>query len=153
MIGKLARTGYRIAHRVRHNWWKLRGAPLRGVSIIARDMDGQLLLVRHSYGPDGWYFPGGGIKRGEAPEAAAARELKEEAGCEAVSLQHVGDVEEILSGSPHTAHLFTAVTEDVPRPDRREVVEARFFPTHSLPEPLSPRTRTRLELWQTNRTG
>ena len=148
MIAGLARFAYRVAHRLRHRWRRWRGTPLRGVSIIARDIDGQVLLVRHSYGPDGWYFPGGGLKRGEAPEAAAKRELLEETGCEALSLRHVGDLEENLSGSPHTAHLFTAITEDVPRPDRREVVEARFFPTHSLPEPLSPRTRARLDFWQ-----
>jgi len=36
----------------------------------------------------------------------------------------------------------------VPKPDRREVVEARFFPTHSLPEPLSPHTSARLRFFQ-----
>ena len=60
----------------------------------------------------------------------------------------VGQFEEEVSGSPHTAHIVTCVTHDVPRPDRREVVEARFFPTHSLPEPLSPHTAARLRFFQ-----
>ena len=47
-----------------------------------------------------------------------------------------------------TALEFAGVVDAVPKVDGREVVEARFFPVHSLPEPLSPRTRTRLALWQ-----
>jgi len=60
----------------------------------------------------------------------------------------VGEIEEELSNAPHRAHLFAGVVDAVPKVDGREVVEARFFPVHSLPEPLSPRTRTRLALWQ-----
>ena len=37
------------------------------------------LLVYHSYLPS-WYFPGGGMKRGESLVAAARREAYEEAG-------------------------------------------------------------------------
>lgn len=148
MIGALHRQAYRIAHRIRHRWRRWRGTPIEGVAIIARDLNGQVLLVRHSYGPQGWYFPSGGIKRGETRVDAAIRELREETGCEALGIQPIGRIEEELSGSPHTSHVFTATTHDTPRPDRREIVEARFFPTHSLPEPLSPRTRARLELWQ-----
>ena len=36
----------------------------------------------------------------------------------------------------------------MPRPDGREIVEARFFPLHSLPEPMLDRTRERLAAWQ-----
>ena len=121
----------RVAHTLRHRWRQWRKTPLEGVSMIARDLDGRVLLVRHSYGPRAWYFPGGGIRKGETPEEAAGRELKEETGCECDGV-----------------FLVTCVTHDVPRPDRREVVEARFFPTHSLPEPLSPHTAARLRFFQ-----
>ena len=86
------------------------------------------------------------------PEAAAHRELREETDCEIRSLKLVGTFEETLSGATHTAHLFEGVTEDMPRADGREVIEARFFPTHSLPEPLSPHTRERLKMWQARKS-
>ena len=73
----LHRAALKLAHRLRHHWRKVRRTTPDGVSVIAHDLEGQILLVRHSYGPDGWYFPGGGIARGEAPEdfrvAALAR--------------------------------------------------------------------------------
>lgn len=116
--------------------------------MIARDIHGSLLMVRLSYAEAGWSFPGGGAKRGEQMATAAARELVEETGCEAQGVKLVGLMRETLSGSPHTAHIFSCVTEDMPRPDRREVVEARFFPAHSLPHPMSDRTKARLALWQ-----
>lgn len=138
-----------LAHRLRHRWRIWRGVPIEGVTMIACDIEGRVLMVRHSYGPPGWFLPGGGLRRGESPESGAIRELAEETGCEATGVRSLGTLAESLSGSPHTAHVFTCVTQDVPRPDRREVAEARFFPTHSLPEPLTDRTRARLAL----RTG
>lgn len=147
----LHRLALTIGHRLRHHWRKFRGVTGEGVSVIARDFDGQILLVRHSYGPQGWYFPGGGIGRKETPEQAAHRELREETDCAIDGLKLLGIIEEELSGAPHRAHVFEGVVDAVPRADGREVVEARFFPTHSLPEPLGPRTRARLELWQARR--
>ncbi len=143
----LHRALLRAAHRVRHHWRRLRGVTSDGVTVIATDLEGRILLVRHSYGPDLWYFPGGGLRRGECPKAAAQRELAEETACTVSALNPIGVLDEVLSGASHRVHVFAAITADVPRPDGREVVDARFFPTHSLPEPLSPRTRARIEMW------
>ena len=52
---------------------------LLGVSAIAENEQGRVLLVRHSYTP-GWTLPGGGVDHGEPPEAAMIRELREEVG-------------------------------------------------------------------------
>ena len=91
---------------------------------------------------------GGGKRRSETPEQAALRELKEETGCTVSGLMAVGIIDEELAGAPNRTHLFDGVVDAVPQPDGREIVEARFFPTHSLPEPLSKRTRARFALWQ-----
>ena len=144
----LHRQALKIGHRLRHHWCRVSGRTGVGVSIVARDLNGRVLLVRHSYGPEGWYFPGGGKRRSETPEQAALREIKEETGCTVSGLVGVGIIDEELAGAPHRAHVFDGVVDAVPQPDGREIVEARFFPTHSLPEPLSKRTRARFALWQ-----
>lgn len=148
MIGALHRSALRIAHALRHRWRCWRKTPLAGVTMIARDRDDRLLLVRLSYAEAGWSFPGGGARRGETMAAAAVRELAEETGCAADKVKLTGCMEETLSGSPHTAHVFTCLTDDMPRPDGREVVEARFFPVHSLPHPMTERTQARLAFWR-----
>ena len=151
MPASLHRTALRWAHRVRHRWRRLRKQPLAGVSVLVTDLEGRLLLVRHSYGPQGWALPGGGIDKGETPEAAARREVAEEVGCILDHVQVVDMIEETISGAPHTAYLMMGRTMDRPRPDQREVIEARFFPRHSLPEPQTARTRARIAAWKAKR--
>ena len=144
----LHRAVLRLGYRLRHRWRRLARPRLAGVSVFVTDLDGRLLLVRHSYGSDGWALPGGGIERGESPEEAARREIREEVGCAIEGVRVLDQLEETLSGAPHTAWLVAGRTQDHPRPDRREIVEARFFPTHSLPEPLTRLTRSRIATWR-----
>lgn len=141
-----------LAHVLRHYWRRWRKVPIAGVSVIVTNLGGDVLLLKHSYGPDVWGLPGGGLGKGEDPMAAAQRELREELGVELVRLEPVGTLEEVLSGSPHTAHIFTGVCDRQPQPDRREVTEARFFPSHSLPEPLGRTTRDRIAVWKARGT-
>lgn len=144
----LHRVALRWAHRIRHHWRKHTGQPLAGVSVLVTDLEGRLLLVRHSYGPQGWALPSGGMKKGETPEAAACREVAEELRCTLEDVQVIDTIEETLSGAPHTAYLVTGRTLDRPRPDKREVVEAKFCPIHSLPEPQTALTRARIAAWK-----
>ncbi|NMW32217.1 NUDIX domain-containing protein [Altererythrobacter sp. RZ02] len=136
------------AHNVRHFWRVWRKQKIEGCTVIVTNPRGEVLLLRHSYGPKGWGLLGGGLDRNEAPEAAAFRELREEIGCEATVMTRLGTMAEEISGSPHIAHVFTTMIDAVPVPDQREIVEAKFFPAHSLPEPLGVITRRRLDLWR-----
>lgn len=139
-----------LAHRIRRRWRAWRKVPLAGCSVIVTRTDRAVLLVRHSYGSGDWSLPGGGLGRGEAPEAGARRELAEELGLIADRMHAVATLEETISGSPHTAHLFHCISDDPPRIDAREIVEARFFAFDSLPQPLSSITRRRLDLWRSS---
>jgi len=50
-----------------------------GVHALLVDRDGRVLVARHSY-TGGLSLPGSGVKRGEPPERAILRELREELG-------------------------------------------------------------------------
>ena len=50
-----------------------------GVAGAVIDEHGRILLVKHRYNP-GWRLPGGGVNRGEPPQDAVLRELREEVG-------------------------------------------------------------------------
>lgn len=141
-----------LAHAVRHYWRRWRKAPIAGVSVIITNLGGDVLLLKHSYGPDVWGLPGGGIAAGEDPLEAARREVREELGIELARIEPIGKLEEVLSGSPHTAYLFAATCDQRPQPDGREVTVARFFPSHSLPEPLGSITRARIAAWKARGT-
>lgn len=143
----LHRAALRVAHVLRHFLRRIIRLPLRGVSLIVRDERARILLVRHSYGPDRWALPGGGCKRGEEPQAAAMRELHEEVGLTAKDIELLSVIQEVISGSPHTAFVFAARAEGELRPDRREIVKAQFFAAGEMPGELSALTRRRLALW------
>ncbi len=147
----LHRHAYRVAFRLRNRWLYWRGRPIAGCTMIARDDAGRVLLVRHSYGSGLWAFPGGGLNRGEQPLAAAIREFAEELGCAVTDPRHVGTLEEDYHGVRNTAHIFTGLIAGPPRPDMREIVEARFFAVDELPHGTSCTVHVRLALLEQQR--
>lgn len=144
----LHRLAYRLAHWLRVRWLRWSGRTIHGASMIARDGAGRVLLVRHSYGSRLWAFPGGGLDRGEDPLAGAVREFAEELGCSVTSPVHLGTLEENFHGAHNVAHVFSGLIAGEPRPDMREIVEARFFAPDDLPQGLSRTVRPRLALLQ-----
>ena len=109
---------------------------LPSVTILVFDQRGRVLLLRHSaHGL--WVAPGGMIEPGEAPEAAALREMKEETG---LSVELTGLLGVYGGGSEfqvrypngdEVAYVMTVyhaqVTSGALEPDGAEVLEARFF--------------------------
>jgi 8-oxo-dGTP pyrophosphatase MutT (NUDIX family) len=143
---RLRRAAYRVAYRL---LWlaalvrRPRGQGAKAILVC----DGEVLLVRHSYGPKRWEMPGGGVKRGEEPLAALRRELLEELGLEISAAVALG----IRSGpgrvSAHRTHLYRV---DLPsravRADPVEIVEARWCDPNVPPRPLGSLVRETLRL-------
>jgi ADP-ribose pyrophosphatase YjhB (NUDIX family) len=131
----------RIAFRV--GYWLLRvEAPLlrrpgHGVKCLLT-RDGEVLLVRHTYGPRRvWRVPGGRSRRGEEGSAAAAREMHEELGLEDLAWRELATLELRLDGRRVTVECLHADVGQRPlRLDAAEIAEARYFPVGELPERL-----------------
>src|SRR5690349_9705025 len=103
------------------------------MAIVERD-DGAVLLVRHSYRRK-WGVPGGLLKRGEHPDVALRREVKEEVG---VDVDVLGEPAVVVDPDPQRVDLvFRArVRGDgaEARPISAEILEVRWFPADELPE-------------------
>jgi len=101
---------------------RLQGPRRRATAVVTRD--GRLLVVRDR-GFRHFSLPGGGVRNGEQPEVAAARELREETNLEAVSvspLPHCG-----TSDIFNTYHVFLIETRGELRIDPVELGEALWW--------------------------
>ena len=109
-ILRLRRTAYRVAYRLL--WLAALVRRPRGQGAKAALVcDGEVLLVRQSYGPARWELPGGGIRRGEEPLAALQRELEEELGLSISAAVPLAVRPGPGRSSAHRTHLFRV---DVP---------------------------------------
>jgi 8-oxo-dGTP pyrophosphatase MutT (NUDIX family) len=137
------RLGYRAAHTALRAYWRVVKPHTRGVKCVVREGDA-VLFVRHAYGDrTAWELPGGGIKRGEEPRDAAAREAREELGLDLDDWRALGAVEARGYGKHTTVICFEG------RPDGRaltidrgEIEEARWFDVGDPPPRLGLDART-----------
>jgi len=107
-----------------------------GVRVMMIQND-QALLVRHTY-MNGWFMPGGGVKRGETLEHAARREAHEETGAILNDLSLVGAYTNFKKWKSDHNILFLSTDFTVSGEHDLEIVEVRFFPLDALPADLTP---------------
>ena len=126
-------AAYRLAYPMALAWWALRRPRHRGALACIR-VGGDVLLIRQSY-RRAWTLPGGGVRSGEAPEAAVRRELVEELGLPAPDLLPGAVVHGIWNNRREEVHVFELLLDRLPplRLDNREVVAARLFDPGDLP--------------------
>jgi len=116
-----------------------------GVRGLARDGEGRVLLVKHTYTP-GWHMPGGGVERGETGEAALAREMIEEAGVELVgrpSLRSIHSSEATFRGD-HILFFTVGDWRATRATSRGEIHATQWFEPDALPDDTTRGTRARI---------
>ena len=109
--------------------------PALAAGIILRD-DARICLVRRAHDPGfgKWTFPGGFVDVGEAPAAAALRELSEETGCK-------GEIERFIGvyascgpqGKPVVILVYSGCVKEGGVGGSDEVQEVRWFAPSDLP--------------------
>ena len=75
------------------------------------DEERQYLIVEASRTRGLWVLPKGHIEPGETPEAAAVREVEEEAGVRAAIVAHAGESEYVAGGKPVRTIFFLMTYE------------------------------------------
>jgi 8-oxo-dGTP pyrophosphatase MutT (NUDIX family) len=123
------RYGYPLA-RV---WWRV-WRPHHEAALVAVYVGRELLLLKSSYRAT-WNFPGGAIRRGETPEAAARRELAEEIGLTGNTLVPAEGASGNWGGRRVRVHFFELRLDRLPelRLDNREIIGARWVSPDQLP--------------------
>jgi 8-oxo-dGTP pyrophosphatase MutT (NUDIX family) len=126
------RMTFRLGFPLARLWWRVR-RPTHEGALVAVYVGPALLLLRSSYQVK-WCLPGGGVQRGETPEAAARRELVEEIGFAPAELRLACVLRGNWDGRDDTVHVFELRLEALPalRLDNREIVAARLVPPEVL---------------------
>ena len=142
----LARAGYRTAFAALKLYWFVARPRTRGVKCVLRDPGGRILLVQHSYGDRGvWELPGGGARTGEAPDAAARREMGEELGADVTGWRILGEAYSARHRRRDTITYLEATWPGGPVHHHPGELEAtRWFAPDALPAALGDDVRTGL---------
>lgn len=121
-----------------------------GARVLVFDND-KVLLVKHTYMPD-WYSVGGGVEKGETPIETVARELMEEVGVQCVEPPKLFNVyHNCVEGRDDYVALYIVKSFTQKRVTSPEILEAKWFSLHALPEDISPATLRRIEEYQGKR--
>jgi 8-oxo-dGTP pyrophosphatase MutT (NUDIX family) len=117
-----------------------------GANAAIFDDQGQVLLVKHTYGRKNWELPGGVAEFNESIIETALREAREETGLQVVAKHTTG-----IYYEPELDLLIFVFlcysqdgTFDHLRPDNNEISECAFWSPDALPRPISDFTIRRV---------
>jgi ADP-ribose pyrophosphatase YjhB (NUDIX family) len=142
MAGTLGQKLFRFLYRLYRIYLWIARPLTMGVRILLM-REGQVLLIRQTY-MDGWFMPGGGIRKGETLDQAVRREAREEVQAEIANLELLGVFSSFQEfKNDHTA-LFASDDFTLGGGHDSEVAEVRFFQVDALPADLGPGYRLRI---------
>ena len=113
--------------------------------------NGQILLVRQTYGNRYWSLPGGVVEHGESLIEAAIREVSEETGLDIDVKRVIG-----LYSKPGENALAITLEADLLGGELRpnnEISEARYFPPDQLPKNIRAHLVQRVTDYQQSSSG
>jgi 8-oxo-dGTP diphosphatase len=116
-----------------------------GAAAVIVDDDGQVLLVKQTYGRLDWELPGGAAEAGESPDETVVREVREETGLDVAVLHLTGYYHDADTDFLHFVFLCENRAGHAARPDLAEVSECGYWPPHALPRPISDFTTRRIQ--------
>jgi len=132
----------KLAHSIRRIYYFIVRPVTLGVRILLID-EGGVILVKHSY-QDGWFLPGGGVKRGESLEQAIRREAAEECGATLHQVQFIGTYTNFVEFKSDHVSLFLAEDFTIQEKRDHEIEMVSAFPFEQLPENTSPGSRRKI---------
>ena len=137
----------RMRNRAFHTLFLLTRPMTLGARVMLFNEAGEVCLIKHGY-VAGWQLPGGGVDKGETIEAAAARELEEEAGFQPAEPMTLFAVYKNEKASKRDHVLLYVCRAAVPvagfKIDGREIIDCRFFKIDTLPEDVTGSTKRRI---------
>jgi 8-oxo-dGTP pyrophosphatase MutT (NUDIX family) len=132
----------KLAHWLRRVYYFIVRPITLGVRILLI-AEGQVILVKHSY-EDGWFLPGGGVKRGETLEQAIHREAAEECGAVLHQVQFIGTYDNFIEYKSDHVTLFLSQDFTIQEVGDHEIEMVSAFPFQELPENTSPGSRRKI---------
>ena len=112
------------------------------VAAVVTNKKGEVLLLDHVLRTaSGWGIPGGFLKRGEQPETAVRRELREETGIELSGVRLFST----RTINRHIEILFRAESNGIASVKSREINAVGWFKVGEMPESVSQMQKSVIE--------
>lgn len=108
--------------------------------------DGKTLLIHHTYASK-WYFPGGGVNRGETLVECGVREAWEEVGAVVRDEPALLGIYyyEVMGRSDHVVVFVSEDFDLAPPPPSWEIAGRAWFDLENLPADMNNSCRRRIE--------